>query len=133
LVWKGSPGKKVGFGVKGKTVYAWYCPAGNTPETADAFKKNVFTAGEASLCVDDKVNICYNKRAVLAHNDARKRHGSPPLTYNRAIAKAAQLYLEKSLGPSCANYFTGSTRQQRPYKYQDCHENYYRPVNAILD
>jgi len=37
MVWKGSAGKKVGFGVKDKTAVAWYCPTGNDPDTAAAF------------------------------------------------------------------------------------------------
>jgi hypothetical protein len=64
------------------------------------------------------VNVCYNKKAILAHNDARERHGSPNLTYNRAIAKAAQAHLVKSLG-SCGGgaAFSGTTKHDRPYKY----------------
>jgi hypothetical protein len=34
IVWKGANGKKVGFGVKGTKVVAWYCPTGNTPDQA---------------------------------------------------------------------------------------------------
>jgi len=126
IVWKGDAGKRVGFGVKGTSVYAWYCAAGNTPDTPAAFKANVFTAGNAARCVDDTVNVCYNKKAILAHNDARARHGSPDLTYDRAIAKAAQAQLVKSLG-SCGGTgtFKGSTKYDRPYAYQDCSENYY--------
>jgi hypothetical protein len=37
MVWKGAKGKKVGFGIKGKNVYAWYCPKGNDPMTKTAF------------------------------------------------------------------------------------------------
>jgi len=88
-VWKGQNGKKVGFGVKAGEVYAWYCPQGNTPNTAQAFKDNVFPAGNEAQCVDDTVNLCYNRKAVLANNDVRDRHGSPDLTMNRDIAKAA--------------------------------------------
>jgi hypothetical protein len=121
LVWKGQPGKRVGFGVKDRVVYAWYCDAGNTPDTTAAFKDNVFPAGSPQHCIDDTVNVCYNKKAILAHNDARERHGSPNLTYNRAIAKAAQAHLVKSLG-SCGPGmfridFKGTTKHDRPYKY----------------
>lgn len=118
MVWKGQPGKLVGFGVKDSIVYAWYCDAGNTPDTTAAFKDNVFPAGSPQHCIDDTVNVCYNKKAILAHNDARERHGSPNLTYNRAIAKAAQAHLVKSLG-SCGGgaAFTGTTKHDRPYKY----------------
>jgi hypothetical protein len=134
MVWKGAAGKRVGFGVKDRLVYAWYCPAGNTPETPAAFKANVFPAGNPAHCIDDTVNVCYNKRAILAHNDARARHGAPDLTYDRAIAKAAQTQLVEALG-SCTGSaaFTGTTRHQRPYKYKDCGENYYQPMNLASD
>lgn len=62
IVWKGSAGKLVGFGIKDKTVIAWYCPAGNAPNDAVTFKANVFKAGNADLCVSDTVNQCYNKK-----------------------------------------------------------------------
>jgi hypothetical protein len=134
MVWKGAPGKRVGFGVKGQVVYAWYCDAGNTPDTTAAFKENVFPAGNAQHCVDDTVNVCYNKKAILAHNDARARHGSPDLTYDREIAKAAQQQLVSVLG-SCSGTgtFRGTSKQERPYKYQDCAENYYQPPNVAQD
>lgn len=34
MVWKGSKGKKVGFGIKDKKVVAWYCSTGNKPDDA---------------------------------------------------------------------------------------------------
>jgi hypothetical protein len=37
MVWKGTRGKKVGFGVKGETAVAWYCPTGNNPDTSSDF------------------------------------------------------------------------------------------------
>jgi uncharacterized protein YkwD len=134
MVWKGAAGKRVGFGVKDRVVYAWYCDAGNTPDTTAAFKDNVFTAGNPKHCVDDTVNVCYNKKAILAHNDARARHGSPDLTYNREIAKAAQAQLVSVLG-SCSGSgtFKGTTKHERPYKYQDCGENYYADPNLVTD
>jgi uncharacterized protein YkwD len=106
-------------------VYAWYCPQGNTPNTAQAFKDNVFPAGNEKQCVDDTVNLCYNRKAVLANNDVRDRHGSPDLTMNRDIAKAAQKRLAEAY-PSCVSgSFTGTTRSDRPYKYRDCSEAYF--------
>jgi len=80
-------------------VYAWYCDQpGNSPDTPDAFKKNVFQAGSKEHCIDDTVNICYNKKETLFHNDVRILHGSPGLTFNRPLAKAAQTYLKEKLG-----------------------------------
>lgn len=61
----------------------------------------------------------------------RKLHGSPGLTFNRPLAKAAQAYLKDKLG-SCGslNTFKGSTKSDRPYKYQDCSENYYTAIDS---
>ena len=135
MVWKGAPGKKVGFGVKDRVVYAWYCDAGNTPATATAFKDNVFAAGNRKHCVDDTVNVCYNKKAILAHNDAKARHGSPALTYDREITKSAHAQLLEVLGTcsGAVGTFTGTIKHDRPYKYQDCGENYYQPPTLAAD
>jgi hypothetical protein len=62
MVWKGSPGKKVGFGVKDTRAYAWYCPTGNQPDTSQAFEDNVCEAGCEKWCVVDTVNKCYNQK-----------------------------------------------------------------------
>jgi hypothetical protein len=37
MVWKGDANKKVGFGVKEDKAVAWYCKAGNEPETPTDF------------------------------------------------------------------------------------------------
>ena len=65
MVWKATT--KVGFGVKGKYVIAWYCEA--TPNTGSTteFKKNV---GEK--CVNAaKINVCFNVKQVTSHNEKR--------------------------------------------------------------
>lgn len=131
IVWKGETGKKVGFGVHKGVVYAWYCPAGNTPDTATAFKENVFPAGNQEHCFDGTVNVCYNRAAILAHDDAREQHGSPKFEkYDRTIAKAAQAHLEKTLG-SCGKTFTGTKKNERPYDYRGCQENYYQDAARL--
>jgi hypothetical protein len=62
MVWKGSAGKKVGFGVKGTTAVAWYCPKGNDPDDPSAFEDNVCKAGCKKWCEVDTVNTCYNQK-----------------------------------------------------------------------
>lgn len=54
MVWKKTT--KVGFGIKGKYVIAWYCEAKGNAGSTTEFKKNV---GEK--CINaDKINTCYN-------------------------------------------------------------------------
>lgn len=96
IVWKGVKGKKVGFGIKGVVVYAWYCPTGNVPDDATTFKANVFEAGNPGLCISDTVNQCYNKKQINYQNDLRIDHGSPDLVFDHETAKAAQAVLDKN-------------------------------------
>lgn len=85
MVWRKTT--RVGFGVKGKWVVAWYCesqPASNSP--AAEFVRNV-----GAKCVDSaKVNVCYNELANAAHNERRTKHEASPLVWEGAIAAALQ-------------------------------------------
>jgi hypothetical protein len=73
LVWKRT--QSVGFGIRGNTVVAWYCDAGNTPRTESAFMQNV-----SKVCVQGTGqniwNVCYNERALKKHNSYRIIHGT---------------------------------------------------------
>lgn len=89
MVWKGKAMKKVGFGIKDKLTVAWYCPTGNSPDTAQDFKDNVCEAGCPKWCVTDTVNKCYNEKQIAKHNELRDRHGSKGLVFDHDIAKAA--------------------------------------------
>jgi len=73
IVWKATT--KVGFGIKGKYVIAWYCETmGNV---AGKYKENV-----VQDCVKDGVDTCYALRALNAHNVKRSRHKfSKPMTH----------------------------------------------------
>lgn len=70
VVWKYDGDKiadiKVGFGISGGYVYAYYCKGGNVDGKYD---KNVL-----ENCLKDKYNKCYNDKAVKAHNAKRKLH-----------------------------------------------------------
>jgi hypothetical protein len=57
---------KVGFGISGGYVYAYYCKGGNVD---DKYDKNVL-----ENCLKDKYNKCYNDKAVKAHNKKRALH-----------------------------------------------------------
>lgn len=94
IVWKGKATKKVGFGINGINVYAWYCPTGNDPDQAASFKENVCEAACTKWCVTDTVNKCYNEKAIKKHNTYREYHGAGKVTFSHDIAKAAQKKLE---------------------------------------
>jgi hypothetical protein len=72
VVWKAT--EEVGFGIAGKYVVAWYCKAGNTKGD---YLKNV--ADKCILDDHEKINECYNVRALKAHNAKRIDHGTPEL------------------------------------------------------
>jgi len=58
MIWNDND--KVGFGVKGKWVVAWFCPGGNTPEDSQqAFVDNV-----NDVCLFEGYDRCYNKMAL---------------------------------------------------------------------
>lgn len=89
LIWSGS--SKVAFGIKSPWVVAWYCPAGNTPAGADAYKANV-----KKTCIEGGVNVCYNRSALKAHNAKRLLHdGTPALATYSAAARAIQTLMDK--------------------------------------
>ena len=87
VVWKGTG--RVGFGIRDKTVVAWYCERGNWPRTESAFRKNV-----QKNCIEgnkkDKTewNICYNERQLEAHNGYRTIHGTRDTGFLRDKAAA---------------------------------------------
>jgi hypothetical protein len=81
MVWKSTT--KVGFGVKGKWVIAWYCEAAASTGSPTESVANV---GEK--CIDsDGVNTCYADRALLAHNTRRAYHESGKLEHDAANSK----------------------------------------------
>jgi len=61
----------------------------------------------------------------------RVDHGSPDLTFNHEIAKAAQAELKKRFPNSstCAGNFVGTSSADRPHAYKDCGENYFYNSN----
>lgn len=87
VVWKAST--EVGFGIAGKYVVAWYCEAGNVK---DKYLTNV--GDKCILDADEKINECYNVRALDRHNVLRKDHGTPELKWDKEAAKAVQKLLE---------------------------------------
>jgi hypothetical protein len=87
VVWKAST--EVGFGIAGKYVVAWYCEAGNVK---DKYLDNV--GNKCILDKDEKINECYNKMALKAHNAKRIDHGTPELKWDKEAAKAVQKLLE---------------------------------------
>jgi hypothetical protein len=69
MMWRAS--KKVGFGISGKYVVAWYCPTGNDPDTDKDYLKNVCEKDKCLKCLKEdkkngnkKWNTCYNEIAL---------------------------------------------------------------------
>jgi len=91
-MWKSST--KVGFGLKGAHVIAWFCPAGNTAP-AQSYVDNV-----SAVCLVDGDgkedgfkgwNRCYNLMASKFHNEKRAlRENTEALALDAAIAKKIQ-------------------------------------------
>lgn len=64
MLWRGTT--KVGFGVKGKWVVAWYCESGGATGPPSNFMANV-----GLHCVKNNINKCYNKLGADQHNALR--------------------------------------------------------------
>lgn len=101
LMWKKS--EKVGFGIKGKFVVAWYCPKGNTAGVKD-YKKNVCKKDGCKLCLEDKAgkkygyDKCYNDLALERTNIDRGNHDAKKVELSEDLAKEAQKHAEKVSG-----------------------------------
>jgi hypothetical protein len=79
LIWGAST--KVAFGVKSPWVVAWYCPGGNKPDVGETGSAAAYKANVKKTCIENGVNVCYNKAALKAHNKKRLLHeDTPPLT-----------------------------------------------------
>jgi hypothetical protein len=88
MVWRSTT--KVGFGVKGKWVIAWYCEvAGNTNG------KTGYEANVGKDCVADGYNKCYADKALAAHNLRRGYHESSPLELDVENSKALQTLMDE--------------------------------------
>jgi len=69
LVWKAST--KVGFGINGRFVVAWFCETeGNQPSTAAAFKENV-----PKNCLAGGLNTCFDAANRKVLDERRTWHG----------------------------------------------------------
>jgi hypothetical protein len=69
LVWKSST--KVGFGINGRFVVAWFCETeGNQPSTAAAFKENV-----PKNCLAGGLNTCFDAANRKVLDERRTWHG----------------------------------------------------------
>lgn len=75
------------FGIKGRWVYARYCDKGGEIVPDKAKNK----ANLAQDCIQDGVDVCFQKAALQAHNEYRARHrGGRPLAPDRAASAYIQ-------------------------------------------
>jgi len=96
MLWKSST--KVGFGIKGKFVLAYYCTVGAKDDAKSKdFKMNICRKDGCKLCTEDKAgkaygfNKCFNQLGIDKHNIYRIDHESPKFVkYDEDVAKAAQ-------------------------------------------
>jgi hypothetical protein len=86
MLWKGST--KVGFGVHGKYVIAWYCAS--KAELADAARAKV---NIGAPCYGGGYNKCYNGLALKYANKLRNNHDVAPLKLNEAAARELEYHL----------------------------------------
>lgn len=89
MVWKGVT--KVGFGVSGKYVVAWYCETPGVLENPNESLKNV-----GKVCYKHGYNQCYNELAITAHNKMRKNHKAEALSFDEDAARAIQHELNRA-------------------------------------
>jgi len=117
MMWRKST--KVGFGIRGSYVMAWYCNEPMKTQTQTAADYKLYKANVGKLCLVDGYNQCYNDKAIEAHNAAREKHeGYSPLVFDKDIATAIQAQLDS---PS----FVGTISQAQKGKYANCGENVY--------
>lgn len=86
VVWSGTT--KVGFGVKGKWVVAWYCETKATPADTVATLNNI-----GKQCKTKGINNCLNDAALKAHNSKRMIHDTKPFVWDKNLA----LILQKAM------------------------------------
>lgn len=108
MVWRSTG--KVGFGVRGKWVVAWYCEVQGNTGGPSGFRANV-----GKTCVVEGINECYTDRALAAHNLRRGYHESKALTLDKAGSKALQALMDDPA-------FTGSI-SSRPTIATECAES----------
>jgi hypothetical protein len=88
VVWAGTT--KVGFGVKGKWVVAWYCQDKAAPSETVATKLNIGTQ-----CKKNGIHSCLNDSALEAHNAKRMIHDTKPLVWDKKLATILQKAMDK--------------------------------------
>jgi len=89
MIWAST--KKVAFGVKSPWVVAWYCPAGNDPAVGETGSPAAYKANVKKTCIEKGMNVCYNDKALVAHNAKRLLHqDTEPLELDAKAAAAIQ-------------------------------------------
>jgi hypothetical protein len=83
LVWSGTT--KVGFGVKGKWVVAWYCADKATPADSVASLNNI-----GRQCKKNGYHSCLNEAALKAHNGKRMLHDTKPFVWDQKLTVILQ-------------------------------------------
>lgn len=117
MVWRDS--EKIAFGVRSPWVVAWYCKGGNKPAVGDTGSAASYRKNVARTCIVGGMNVCYNRLALNAHNDKRKRHeNTPNINKYDEAARAIQKFMD-------AEGFKGvmPNTNDRPEAFRDCAQN----------
>lgn len=124
MVWAGT--SRVAFGVKSPWVVAWYCPAGNDPAVGETGSASAYKENVAKTCMEEGRNVCYNERALAAHNAARLLHqDTPALEMYPAAAAAIQAAMD---APDFAGVMPAAS--ERTAAFQDCAESVFEAASA---
>jgi hypothetical protein len=122
LLWSSS--QKVGFGIKGRNVVAWYCKKGNTggSDKVKAYKANV---GQKCVAEANGADECFNAAALKAINLKRKDHGSKALIKG-SDAKMIQGFMNAYTGTDMKTEMKAKLDANKP----NCGMNIYEYIGA---
>jgi len=119
MLWRGA--KKVGFGVHGELVVAWYCDA--KAEVADAASA---VANVGAHCDSRGYNECYNALALKYANKKRSNHDAAPLKLNVGAARA----IDYRLSAQRPGEFFMPNPRDRGWQYRGCFQSVYLQTDA---
>jgi len=112
VVWSSTT--RVGFGIKGKWVVAWYCETKATPMDSVASLNNI-----GKQCRKSGINSCLNDTQLKAHNDYRMMHDTKPLKWDKNLAIALQKQMD------APDDFDGNAITVHADYLADCTQNIY--------
>lgn len=121
MLWQGTT--KVGFGVHGKYVVAWYCEDKAEATNTERALKNI-----GKSCLDNGYNDCYNEIALKAVNKSRINHSVSPLKLNEGAAREIDYHLSAQRPGD----FYMPDPSDRGWKYTGCYQSVFLESDVAL-